>query len=300
LLSILVPAYAYAAGVTRILAGLAPWAADCCEVLVFDDSPGDEVAAAVHEFCASSACVVDYRHHRPALGAVPNWNALLDSARGSYVWLLHHDEFPVGANFLSRLLAALQTDPDVLLLSCLLVDADSGRNRRHMPATLQLAVARHNAGYLFRRNVIGPVSSLVMRRSLCPRFEPALKWKVDVAFYVQLLQRSGVRIESAGALSIGSVLNREGSITATLQKGLAQRQRDEHRWLRECGSARTIWLADPGAGPWASRLLLATERAAWMLWRGVSRMPAWMGRSARPTAELRCALHPQPTPGRAP
>jgi hypothetical protein len=292
-LSILIPAYAYAAGVSRILEGLAPWAADACEVLVFDDSPGVEVAAAVQAFVSRSGCAVGYRHHRPALGAVANWNALLDAARGEYVWLLHHDEFPVGPDFLARLMAALagaSAAPDALLLDCLLVNAANGRNRRHIPTALRLRVARQAPAYLLRRNLIGPVSALVMRRSLCPRFETALKWKVDVAFYERLLDQPGLRVQAAAGLAIGSVLNREGSITAGLQQGLLQRQHDEHRWLRERRNRPTLWLADPSNGSLPQRLAMAAEDLAWKLLRAAQRLPALLGVSALPPAVLLRAL----------
>jgi hypothetical protein len=279
--------------VSRILYGLAPWPADSCEVLVFDDSPKDEVAQAVQAFNASHAsqgCRVDYRHNHPALGAVTTWNALLDAAKGRHVWLLHHDEFPVGADFVPRLLQRLAADPDVVVLDCLLVDAPSGRNRRHLPMTLRTAVARHAPDYLLRRNVIGPTSALVVRRTIYPRFQRALQWKVDVEAYARLFASLSGAVLAAPDLAIGSLLNRSASITATLKDGLAQRERDEHRWMREQQGLQTPWLADPRTGPLATRLRLQIENLAWLSWRALSRLPAVLGWSARPTAELRRAL----------
>ena len=291
LLSILVPAYGYADGVARILAGLAPWPGGACEVLVFDDSPDDAVAEVVRAFNARGGCQVDYRRNTPALGAVQNWNALIAAAGGQHAWLLHHDEFPIGERFVDRLLARLGAagTADVLLLDCLLADAANGHNRRHLPAALRLAVARHAPRYLYRRNVIGPASVMVVRRALYPVFASPLRWLVDVDAYVRLLQIHGLHIDLAPDLAVGSVLARQDSITATLQPGLGRLEQAERSWLHQQRAASTPWLrADRPGG--ATRLLLLGESLLWALWRLVSRCPWWLGLSARPRAELRQAL----------
>ncbi len=291
LLSILVPAYRYADGVARILAGLAPWPSEACEVLVFDDSPDDAVADVVRNFNACGGCRADYRHNTPALGAVPNWNALIAAARGRHVWLLHHDEFPIGKYFVDRLLARLgATDAaDVLLLDCLLADAASGRNRRHLPAAMRLALARHAPCYLYRRNVIGPASALIVRRAHYPVFEPQLRWLVDVDAYAQLLQVRGIRVDLAVDLQVGSVLARQDSITATLQPGLARLEQAERRWLRQQRSAATPWLQSSRQSA-STRLMLFGEGLLWALWRLGSRCPWWLGFSALPREHVRQAL----------
>lgn len=291
LLSILVPAYGYADGVARILAGLAPWPGGACEVLVFDDSPDDAVAEVVLAFNARGGCQVDYRRNTPALGAVQNWNALIAAAGGQHAWLMHHDEFPIGERFVDRLLARLGAagTADVLLLDCLLADAANGHNRRHLPAALRLAVARHAPRYLYRRNVIGPASVMVVRRALYPVFAPPLRWLVDVDAYVRLLQIHDLHIDLAPDLAVGSVLARQDSITATLQPGLGRLEQAERSWLHQQRAASTPWLRGDRQGG-VTRLLLLGESLLWALWRLASRCPWWLGFSARPRAELRQAL----------
>jgi hypothetical protein len=294
LLSILVPAYAYAQGATRILAGLAPWQAAECEVLVFDDSPGDEILHVVDAFNRRPESQIQYVHNRPALGAVHNWNALLCAARGHYIWLLHHDEFPLGPQFLSRLLAQLRRSPDVLLLDCILVAPQSMRSRRHFPGHLRLGVARRAPDYLFRRNLIGPTSALVVRRAIYPAFEPHLRWKVDVDAYVRLFSTPGCKIQLGSGLQIASVLSREHSITATLSAALGQIAREEHAWLRNHRHGPKFWLADgTSAGP-ATRLALAAESLIWHVWRALSRVPYWLGVSVVARERVRAAFASTP------
>ena len=291
LLSILVPAYCYADGVARILAGLAPWPSQACEVLVFDDSPDDAVADVVRNFNTRGGCQVVYRHNKPALGAVPNWNMLIAAASGRHVWLLHHDEFPIGEHFVDRLLSRLGAADaaEVLLLDCLLADAANGHNRRHLPAALRLAVARHAPGYLYQRNVIGPASALVVNRACYPVVAPQLRWLVDVDAYVQLLQDRGLRIDLAADLAVGSVLARRDSITATIQPGLGRIELAERSWLRQQRASTSPWLQACRQGA-ATRLMLLGEGLLWTLWRLASRCPWWLGLSALPRAQMQKAL----------
>lgn len=292
-LSVLIPAYRYPAGVSRILAGLYPWA-NRAEVLISDDSPDDSVAAAVEDFRQRHAVGNTLRlvHNRPALGAVPNWNALLDAARGTHCWLLHHDEFPIGANFTARLLARLDRAdaPDVLLLDCLLTDPNSGRNRRHLPLATRVAVLRHAPGYLLRRNAVGPVSSMVMRRTQTPRFDPALKWLVDVDFYLRLMRQPGLRLAPAHGLAIGSILGRAASITNQLGSETLRLEREERAHLQKRGGADSAWLVHDQAQNAVSRLVLPLEQAAWGVLRVSQRLPWMLGRSALPEATMRAAL----------
>jgi hypothetical protein len=273
-LSVLVPAYRYPAGVLRILDGLFDGCegTDAVEVLVHDDSPDDAVAEAISAHPAARS--VQYRHSRPARGAVPNWNALLDAARGHHVWLLHHDEFPVGPRFLPRLLDRLSAAdaPDVLVLDCLLADLRRLRARRHLPGWLRVAVARHAPDYLLRRNVIGPTSAFVARRELYPRFDPALRWVVDVeAFRRLLLPRPSVAL--ADGLAIASVLDRPGSITASLGGELARIDRAEREAL---GASAGRWAA-PAAGRPLRLAVFACETAAWAALRAAQHAMAALG-----------------------
>lgn len=223
LLSILVPAYAYRDGLERILTALSPLPAEI-EMLIFDDSLDDDLRSVVHAFEAQMPSL-RYQHNLSdrgsPLGAGANWNALLDAARGEYCILMHHDEVPLEDTFISTLQIVLTTmpRPDVVMLDLLLVDEALRPLRRHVPAWLRQVVPRRVPGYLFRRNVIGPTATIVVRREITPRFDTTLRWLIDVEFYVRLC-RAGLRWKIEPDIQIGSIQRSAGTITSELTNQL--------------------------------------------------------------------------------
>lgn len=295
LLSILIPTYRYAEGVYRILARLSPLLLKDCELIIFDDSPDDEVEGEVMRWCATTGMQVTYQHHRPAYGAAANWNSLLDTARGEYCLLMHHDEFPLGDSFVRDLITALRQAPDtdVLMLDCVLVAPQSGRNRRHLPIWLRAFVVNRFPQYLFRRNVIGPTSALVIRRTLYPRFDVRLRWLIDVDVYVRLL-KVAKHLRLCPQIQIGSILGRSDSITARLGSSIPQMAHEERASLRGIHPTASLWLGPLPDESSIYGLLRSAETVCWSLMRVFTRMAALFCPGPVPHSVVQQALHSQP------
>lgn len=295
LLSILVPAYRYVEGIKRILEGLQLPEIDQYEVLVFDDSPDNQLEQAILTWSATSGICVTYQHNRPAYGAAGNWNALLDAARGEYCLLMHHDEFPLSKYFVRDLVQALRQDvkTDILMLDCVLVTAGGGSCRRHVPMWLRAFVIRHCPNYLFRRNVVGPTATLVIRRSLYPRFDGKLRWLIDVDLYARLL-KSTRRLRPCRHVQIGSLLGRADSITADLGSQIAGIDREERAYLQGRHPTAGVWLGlQPGA-PVLHGVLRASEVVSWYGMRLATRIAALFYPNPVRMRELRQALNESP------
>lgn len=297
LLSILVPAYRYVEGVYRILTGLHPWPAKDCEVVVFDDSQDDEVERAVARWCATTGTQVRYHHNRPARGAAANWNSLLDAARGKYCLLLHHDEFPLTNHFVGDLVTALREDSgaDLLMLDCVLVDHQSGWNRRHLPPWLRAVVVNRLPQYLFRRNVIGPTAALVARRSLYPRFDVRLRWLVDVDMYVRLL-RVAEHVRLCPEVKIGSMLGRCDSITAHLGSSIPKMEQEERAYLHQLHPTAGLWLGPVPGESVMYGVLRTAEAMCWSSMRGMTRIAALLCPDPVPRSVVQQALQVRSRP----
>ncbi|MBU2366795.1 MAG: glycosyltransferase [Alphaproteobacteria bacterium] len=219
-LSVLIPAYNYAAGVDRILARRGE-SAGRVEYIVHDDSVDDAVATAVR---GRDEQDVLYRRNAGPGNAIANWNGLLDRAQGEFVVLVHHDEFPSRAGLFEDLAAHL-ADPHTQIRDVYLLGLR--RLRRRWPMTDKLVpdfmrfwLLRHFPAYLSKRNFVGPSATFVVRRALCPRFDESLRWLVDVDFYLRTLQRSG-NIKGLGQFGIVSETDRRQSITRGLGPEIA-------------------------------------------------------------------------------
>lgn len=295
LLSILLPAYRYREGVHRILSLLHPLPVADCELIVLDDSPDDEIEQEVMRWCSATGIQVAYQRNRPALGAAANWNALLDKARGKYCLLLHHDEFPLGDRFVMNLIQELRKDPDVdvIMLDCVLINPQNGQCRRHLPTWLRAFVVNRFPQYLFRRNVIGPTSSLVIRRILYPRFDVRLRWLIDVDIYVRLLKVAKC-LRLRPQIQVGSILGRADSITTGLGSAIPQIAREEQAYLKEVHHTTSLWLGPVGNELILHSILLACEAVCWNLMRGLTRITAVFCGGPVPRSVIQQTMKPSP------
>ncbi|SRR6266567_3312912 len=298
LLSILIPAYNYPEGVARILCVLRAQTYEGAEIVISDDSTSDDVETAVAPIIQPGARI-RYTRNSPGLGAGANWNALLDKAEGRYCLLMHHDEFPASPQFVERILGEL-TDaecPDVLVLKSVLVRGAAGRNVLHVPEWLRAGVARHAPHYLFFRNVIGAPSVVVARRDIYPRFDERLTWLIDVDAYVRLLvEKRRIRFTS---VSVASVSDRQGSITASIGSKLSDVRNHELAYLRS-KYPRDPWLAVLVGRTIPGRMGRTLELLWWAAFKGCKCMWAALVPSPVAAEDIQRWLGPNQTTVPAP
>lgn len=281
LISILIPTFNYAEGLERIFRRLGTMPHNV-EIIVFDDSQGLEVKNIVDRW-GGKLCGLRYRHNfsifGKALGACANWNDLIDSAKGEYVLLMHHDEAPASPDFLASLCATVQSrrDVDVWLFNLVIWDEGIARLRRHTDTWLRTFILKHHPSFLFRRNVIGPTATVLIRRVAAPRFDPELRRKIDTEFYVKLF-RPGISWSNANDIAILSVYRTAGSITAEIWGDIKNIVAEEHKSLRVKHKNASLWLGSPLGLPirlietiaWA--MLRAANAARDILWKAVDRL----------------------------
>jgi glycosyltransferase involved in cell wall biosynthesis len=260
LLSVLIPAFNYPEGVNNILHMISAVSDSQVEVIIGDDSNDYSVFNIVENYVLSNPGKISYKKNLPSLGAVKNWNTLLSRATGKYVILMHHDEFPISQEWISNLLLRLSLPncPDVILMPCVLHSGMNSMLRIHLPHFFQKLIVTYFPTYLFRRNVFGPTSCLVIRRNIYPIFDENLRWFVDIDMYWRLLA-STKSFFVVKDLKIGSISNRKNSITQSIASEVAEIRNAELNYLRKKYSNASIWL-DP-------KKHLVISEAESMLWR---------------------------------
>ncbi|SRR5713101_1919626 len=260
-LSILIPAFNYPEGVARILTALSSASPDHVEIIVSDDSTNDLVWRVVERH-RSLIPFVRYIRSASSKGPCANWNYLLDAATREYCLLVHHDEFPLSHQFIRKVRTELAgaSHPDVLLLGCLLGFED-GRNRINSPRWLRELIVRHAPSYLFSRNIVGPASVVVARRTMYPRFDANLRWLIDVDAYYRLLKMAGTVCLSKDLWMV-SVQGRTDSISAGLKGALRTIRREELGYLRRRYPTDLV-IAGLSKANLGSLAVRVGERAAW-------------------------------------
>ncbi len=160
------------------------------EVIVSDDSKSDKVKKFIESNYGDKK--IAYHQNKPSLGSPANWDAAIKRARGTYIKILHHDDWFSGPNSLGAFVTALDTNPSVdFVFSGLTVeDAKTGKRRRHRARDEDIAALRKNPNTVFFSNFVGPPSSTMYRRSLNIHYDQHLVWAVDIAFYIDVLNHS--------------------------------------------------------------------------------------------------------------
>jgi len=278
-LSVLIPTYEHPAGILRIMDSISGNEHANIEFIVGDDSETDAVELAVREHRASLH--VQYRRNRPKLGAIQNWNCLLELARGEFVLLLHHDVCPMHPNFFVDLCTALHDPIDALALDCIVGNLRRGRMRRHFPLMLKTLVLRICPSYLLRRNVLGGPSMLVVRRAAILPFDIRFPMMVDVEWYCRLIRQPNFRIRVSDDLSLLTIPQPD-SITASFGDAVPAMILQESATIRaENPSLRVLLLNAPRNA--AERLLSASESVCWVAVRALTLLVATL--LARPIPE---------------
>ena len=238
-LSILIPAYNYKFGVLRILNLIDSSLMHKIEILIFDDSKNNDLINEISTFNLD----ILYVHNSPARGAVHNWNALIERARGNYIFLLHHDEFPYKKNFFTEVLECLDRDPDIDLLVLNLVLL---RKDKHVIFFLNFYLRKFLIlkfpKYLSLRNFIGPVSTLIIKKSFCSSFNTKFRWLVDVVFYLDVLAKNP-KILFSKELIIISEYQRAESITSVLRQKIHHLSIKERLLLNKVNQSLNFYLS---------------------------------------------------------
>ena len=269
LLSILIPIFNYPEGLVRILHGLNLTNADRHEVLVSDNSDDDRCKKVIEEWRTKSNFNITYIRNIPAIGPTSNWNNLLDSAKGKFSLLMHHDEFPIRSDFLFQLADKIKKFPekDIFILDCILVDPETGGNICHIPSFIKSLLLKGRPTYLFRRNYIGPSATVVCRTKFYPRFDKRLVWLVDVDLYVRMFLKSRKYMYLPN-IKVGSLLGRKDSITAKISSSIKVISAREISYLTKTKGFNNMWLNND----LFSKIVKSLEFVFWGLMRVSSKI----------------------------
>ena len=268
LLSILLPAYNYTEGIEKIFNQLnllaIPSLWHRIEIVVMDDSTDNNVEILMKGIVDTIKCV-KYVRNNPAAGPCNNWNMLIEQAQGKYYILIHHDEFPLTKYFISKVLQNIENNNnvDMIMMDCILMNKSTNSLRRHIPSFIRRKVFDLYPEYLFRRNVIGPTATLIIKKSLHSNFDCKLTWLIDVEEYYQLRKKITYWVFSEN-LKIASYIDRNDSITERLKGEISEIRQRESKYLSIKHVDALVWLNN-------KRFYMALEGLLWMGFRVITR-----------------------------
>ncbi|MBI51985.1 MAG: hypothetical protein CL779_02045 [Chloroflexi bacterium] len=267
--SILIPAYEEPVGIQIILDHLEQSKIYEYECLIYDDSESDRVSKTVKNHNLFSQGKIQYRKNINNLGAVSNWNNLIRDCEGEYLLFMHHDECPLKSRFFEDLKRLLNNDPslDLIILRSALIKEPSTRYKFHMPDYMTSFILDKLPQYLFRRNLIGSPSNIVVKKTKALQFNSELSWLVDVDwFYRQLLEIDNWFF--CKDLIILSNQNNQGSITKSMRSQIPEiRMKELHTLSKNYKELGIFKLLIPNT--FIGIVLFSIEQFLWASFRGI-------------------------------
>lgn len=188
--SICIPTYRQTQYLKRTLDSIVLQDFDDYEVIVSDDTPDASVETLIHKYGFGPKLI--YVRNTQPLGSPANWNQAVKLSRGYYIKILHHDDWLANASSLSEFVEMLDANPGSgFAFSGVTVQvAESSKNWHHYAHDKQIERLINEPTCLFYGNFIGPPSSTIVRREAFVEYDENLVLAVDVAQYIQILQKT--------------------------------------------------------------------------------------------------------------
>ncbi len=189
LISICIPAYKRTDFLKRLLHTIALQHFSNFEIIISDDSPGKEVQEVVEAF--QSDLPIKYIHNAEPLGTPANWNKAISNASGEWIKLMHDDDCFVESSALQKFAKAIDENPDADFIF-------SAYRNRHEHSTedmpfvsrIRWKALKNSSASLLSKNIIGPPSTTLIKKSIHTTYDERLQWLVDIDFYIRVLTAS--------------------------------------------------------------------------------------------------------------
>jgi glycosyltransferase involved in cell wall biosynthesis len=188
LLSICIPAYKRTEYLKRLLDSIAIQSFKDFEVIVTDDSSGNEVNQLALLY--SDTIAIKYIKNKEVLGTPENWNEAIRNAKGQWIKLIHDDDWFSSRETLQKFADAVKTHPDCSFFFSAYTNVyeDSGRRQPTFLKALWKNSLLKNPNILIADNVVGPPSVTLHRNDKKIWYDPSMKYVVDIDFYIRYLR----------------------------------------------------------------------------------------------------------------
>lgn len=185
-ISICIPARNRVHLLRRLLDSVAGQSFRDFEVIITDNSDDDAVKKLAARY---PELTIRYYLNHPKTEMGGNWNAALEKARGTWLKLIHDDDWFTDQDSLARFAEiAKNTKAGFVFCSYYNVAEETNEKQWVRASGWQLARLRLSAFSLLTNNVIGPPSVTLVRRDTLLPYRAHMKWVVDVEGYIRTLK----------------------------------------------------------------------------------------------------------------
>jgi glycosyltransferase involved in cell wall biosynthesis len=187
LISICIPAYKRIEFLKRLFDSIAIQTYKDYEVIITDDSPDEVVSTFVKNYVDIKN--VFYFRNLTTLGTPENWNESIRKARGTWIKLMHDDDWFTNENSLQGFYEATVNHQDYSFIFSghnNIIEGKSAGKKILLNATGNLLL-KWSPLNLFKKQYVGNPSCTLIRRDIDVFYDSNFKWVVDFEFYIRCL-----------------------------------------------------------------------------------------------------------------
>lgn len=190
LISICIPAYKRVEFLKRLLDSIAIQNFKQYEVIITDDSPDDSVKNFVATY--SGIETMHYFRNANTLGTPENWNESIRKANGTWIKLMHDDDWFANENSLGEFMDAIAKSKGCSFIFCAHnnVDVSSHKNVPVYLGFIGKFLLRQSPLNLMKRQYVGAPSNTLIRKDIGLLYDRRFKWVVDFEYYIRCLRKT--------------------------------------------------------------------------------------------------------------
>lgn len=187
-ISICIPAYKNVTYLATLLNSVAIQTYKNYEVIITDDSPGDEVKDLCQQY--HSKFTLKYLKNEPAKGSPANWNASIKMAAGEWVKIMHDDDWFADETSLGVFAQAAIDHPGCGFIFSGYSNYENGKLvKTNIPGSnIQRKLADPLS--LIAQNYIGHPSTTLIKKDVNEWYDEKTSWVVDFEFYIRCLRKT--------------------------------------------------------------------------------------------------------------
>ena len=188
--SICIPVYKNIKYLDRLLQSIRIQTFNDYEVVVSDDSPDDTV----EQFLKMNYADIPLAYYRntKALGTPANWNFAIEKATGTWIKLIHDDDWFASEDSLLLFSKAVAHSPAKFFhcnYSNVLLSNIAMSSQKIEGAAWRKKLIYSHPEALYARNIIGPPSVTLVHHTVKAIYDTRMKWLVDIDFYMAVLRK---------------------------------------------------------------------------------------------------------------
>jgi glycosyltransferase involved in cell wall biosynthesis len=134
--------------------------------------------------------IISYFKNPIALGSPKNWNEAIRHANGEWIKLMHDDDWFSSSESLRKFVDSIKANHKFIFSGYTRVYENKAKPTEKIVLSPSKSKAVENEPtLLFANNFIGPPSVTLLHHSINLKYDETLQWRVDIDFYIRVLQR---------------------------------------------------------------------------------------------------------------